>query len=46
VGWVETATGPVFFALNIDTPGRLDDLPKREQVVRAVLGSMGLLQKQ
>ncbi|MBL8142001.1 MAG: class D beta-lactamase [Acidobacteria bacterium] len=46
VGWVETAKGPVFFALNIDTPGRLDDLPKREQVVRAVLGSMGLLQKQ
>lgn len=43
VGWVETAKGPVFFALNIDTPGRLADLPKREQVVRAILGSMGLL---
>ena len=44
VGWVEVPKGAVFFALNIDTPRRLDDLPKREQVVRAVLGSMGLPQ--
>ena len=26
VGWVEWPTGPVFFALNIDTPNRMDDL--------------------
>lgn len=44
VGWVEYGEGAVFFALNIDTPRRLEDLPKREQIVRGVLGSMGLLQ--
>ena len=44
VGWVETPEGAVFFALNIDTPRRLDDLPKREQIVRAVLRSMDLLE--
>jgi beta-lactamase class D len=42
VGWVETATGPVFFALNIDTPNRLDDLPKREGVTRAILRAIGM----
>ena len=29
IGWVEWPTGPVFFALNIDTPNRTDDLFKR-----------------
>ena len=43
VGWVEWPTGPVFFALNIDTPKRLDDLPKREAVVRAILISIKAL---
>lgn len=43
VGWVESNEGAVFFALNIDTPRRTEDLPKREQIVRAVLKSMGLL---
>ena len=43
VGWVEWPTGPVFFALNIDTPKRLDDLPKREAVVRAILRSIKAL---
>jgi beta-lactamase class D len=43
VGWVEWPTGPVFFALNIDTPKRLDDLPKREAVVRAILTSIKAL---
>lgn len=43
VGWVEWPTGPVFFALNIDTPRRLDDLPKREAIARAVLRSMDAL---
>lgn len=37
VGWVERAGGPVFFALNLDTPGRLADLPRREAITRAVL---------
>jgi beta-lactamase class D len=30
--------------MNIDTPRRLEDLPKREQIVKAVLRSMGVLQ--
>lgn len=43
VGWVEWPSGPVFFALNIDTPHRLDDLYKREAIVRAVLRDMKAL---
>ncbi len=43
VGWVEWPTGPVFFALNIDTPNRLDDLHKREGITRAILQSMDAL---
>ena len=43
VGWVELREGSVFFALNMDTPQRLEDLPKREKIVSAVLRSMGLL---
>jgi beta-lactamase class D len=43
VGWVEWPQGPVFFALNIDTPGRLADLPKRETIVRRALRSIAAL---
>ncbi|MDP2247422.1 MAG: class D beta-lactamase [Nitrosomonadales bacterium] len=43
VGWVEWPTGPVFFALNIDTPNRMDDLHKREAIVRALLRSIDAL---
>ncbi|HYD59809.1 MAG TPA: class D beta-lactamase [Noviherbaspirillum sp.] len=43
VGWVEWPSGPVFFALNIDTPNRMADLPKREAIARAVLRSIGAL---
>jgi beta-lactamase class D OXA-2 len=43
VGWVEYQEGAVFFALNIDTPRRLADLPARQKVVGDVLRSMGLL---
>lgn len=43
VGWVEWPTGPVFFALNIDTPNRTGDLGKREAIVRAVLRSIEAL---
>ena len=43
VGWVEWPTGPVFFALNIDTPDRLEDLHKREAIVREVLQSIEAL---
>ena len=43
VGWVEWPTGPVFFALNIDTPKRTDDLYKREAIVRAILRSIDAL---
>lgn len=43
VGWVEFSNGPVFFALNIDTPNRLADLPKREAIVRKILSHQGIL---
>lgn len=43
VGWVEWPTGPVFFALNIDTPNGLDDLFKREAITRRVLQSLDAL---
>jgi beta-lactamase class D len=43
VGWVEWPTGPVFFALNIDTPNRLDDLPKRIDITRNILRSIDAL---
>jgi beta-lactamase class D len=43
VGWVEWPTGPVFFALNIDTPQRQGDLAKRQDIARAILRSIGAL---
>ena len=43
VGWIETPTGPVFFAANIDTPKRKQDLAKREQIPRAILKSIGAI---
>ena len=43
VGWIEWPAGPVFFALNIDTPGRLADLPKRIDITRNVLRSIDAL---
>jgi beta-lactamase class D OXA-2 len=43
VGWIESPTGPVFFALNIDTPNRMSDLSKREDIVRAILRSIKAL---
>jgi beta-lactamase class D len=43
VGWVEWPTGPVFFALNIDTPNRLDDLSKRQEITRNILRSISAL---
>jgi beta-lactamase class D len=43
VGWVEWPSGPVFFALNIDTPHRLDDLRKRQDIVRSILRSIKAL---
>lgn len=43
VGWVEWPTGPVFFALNIDTPKRTKDLYKRESIVREILQSIHAL---
>lgn len=43
VGWMEWPTGPVFFALNIDTPQRLADLPKRNDITRQVLRTLKAL---
>jgi beta-lactamase class D len=43
VGWVEWPTGPVFFALNIDTPHRMKDLYKRQAIVRDILRSLDAL---
>lgn len=46
VGWVEWRSGPVFFALNIDTPNRIADLAKREQITREILMSIDALPAQ
>ena len=43
VGWIERANGPVFFALNIDTPNRQDDLVKRQQIVKDIMKSIGVI---
>ena len=43
VGWVEWPEGPVFFALNIDTPNRTEDLGKRQIIAKAVLRSIQAL---
>lgn len=43
VGWVEHPAGCVFFALNMDTPNRADDLFKREAISRRILESLGAL---
>ncbi|MBO9652428.1 MAG: class D beta-lactamase [Variovorax sp.] len=43
VGWVEWPKGPVFFALNMDTPNRTGDLAKRQGITRNVLRSIGAL---
>ena len=45
VGWVEWPAGPVFFAMNMDTPHRLADLPKRQAVTRDILRSINALPK-
>ncbi|WP_367277919.1 class D beta-lactamase [uncultured Shewanella sp.] len=46
VGWVEWPTGPVLFALNMDTPNRMQDLYKREAIVRDILQFIGALPKE
>lgn len=43
VGWVESHSGPVFFALNIETPNGWKDLYKREAIARDILISIGAL---
>ncbi|SDK35973.1 Beta-lactamase class D [Billgrantia gudaonensis] len=43
VGWVEWPSGPVFFALNMDTPDRMDDIPKRDAIVREALRDLEAL---
>jgi beta-lactamase class D len=43
VGWVEWPTGPVYFALNIDTPARMKDVYKRKTIVREILQSIEAL---
>lgn len=40
VGWVEWPSGPVYFALNIDTPNKMKDLYKRKAIVKDVLISI------
>jgi beta-lactamase class D len=40
VGWVEWPEGPVFFALNIDTPNRFGDLAKRQDITHRILRSI------
>lgn len=43
VGWIELPAGPVFFALNIDTPNRMADTHKREAIGREVLKAVRAL---
>ena len=43
VGWVDWASGPVFFALNIDTPNGMADTFKREAIAREILHSVQAL---
>ena len=43
VGWIEWPTGPVFFALNIDTPNGVDDLYKRKAITKDILTSIDAL---
>jgi beta-lactamase class D len=43
VGWVEWPTGPLFFALNIDTPNRMSDLAKRQEITSQILRSIKAL---
>lgn len=43
VGWIEWPSGPVFFALNMDTPHRLADLAKRQSITRSVLRTLDAL---
>jgi beta-lactamase class D len=43
IGWVEWPDGPVFFAVNIDTPNRQADLPKRMDITRKALRSLNAL---
>lgn len=43
VGWVELPAGPVFFAMNMDTPNRMTDLPKRVDITRNILQSLDAL---
>ena len=42
VGWAETEKGPLFFALNINTPNKKKDLPAREAIVSKILGLHGI----
>lgn len=43
MGGVEWPTGPVFFALNIDTPNRMADVAKRQDITRSILRSIKAL---
>ncbi|WP_422667826.1 class D beta-lactamase [Billgrantia lactosivorans] len=43
VGWVEHPTGPVFFALNMETPNRMADLAKRQGIVDEALRTIEAL---
>nr|WP_240936051.1 class D beta-lactamase [Halomonas bachuensis] len=43
VGWVERPSGPVFFALNMETPNRMADLHKRQGIVAEALRTIEAL---
>jgi beta-lactamase class D len=40
---VEWPNGPVFFAMNMDTPNWMVDLPMREKIVRQALQALDAL---
>lgn len=43
IGWIESVTGPVFFALNLDTPRRSKDLYKRQAITKEILRTIDAL---
>ncbi len=43
VGWIDWPEGPVFFAMNIDTPNGMADTFKREAIAREILQSLNAL---
>lgn len=42
VGWLETGSGPIFFAINYDTPNKMKDLKLKGGILEAVFASLNV----